>query len=168
MVDTQRAPQQIDAVQVIHSQHRRPLILILEKPKTLRFAGVFVTHKTDMYRHTVLREHSQHITLIKLRWKPSKVDVGCVFVIVVPGGLDWYAGGKFLLVKPFNFTHRTKGEIKKQLLVDAVWLCSPGDTHFMVLLVGRGWLKWKKLGGFVYCFVSIASSIHSFYTFVFF
>lgn len=37
----------------------------------------------------------------------------------------------------------------------------------MVLLVGRGWLKWKKLGGFVYCFVSIASSIHSFYTFVF-
>lgn len=87
MVHTDHASANRSTAEIVHGEVRAALVLVLQPPKTLALAGLMVACELEEDGLAVLRENSDDIALRELVGEAAKVDVGCVAVIDVPGGV---------------------------------------------------------------------------------
>ena len=94
MIHAQHAPKNRSSGEIIHSQIRTALVLILKKRETTALAGFLVPHEIDVHGFAVLREDGHHVAFGEIERKPADVEVGCVTVVGMPGCF----GGAFCLL----------------------------------------------------------------------
>lgn len=87
VIHTKHSAQDSRTTQIIHSQIAAPLVLVLQKGKAPALAGFLVACEIQVHWIAVLREDSQHITFAELEWQSTNVNVGCVAVVGMPGGV---------------------------------------------------------------------------------
>ena len=71
VVYSERPPQELEAVDVVHGQDGGPLVLVAEEPEPLALSRVVVPDQIDVDDLSVLREHGQEISLGQVVGHPA-------------------------------------------------------------------------------------------------
>lgn len=77
----------LDPIQIVHRQHRRPLVLVAYETEALLLAGRLVAHQIDVDNFAVLREYANDVALAEVVRQAANKDPGTVAILVVPGRL---------------------------------------------------------------------------------
>jgi len=87
MIHPQHPAQNRRPAQIVHRQIAAALVLVFQKSEPPALAGFFVAREVQVHGVAVLREEGQDVTFAELEGEAADVDVGCVAVVGVPGGV---------------------------------------------------------------------------------
>lgn len=129
MIHPQQAAQDLGTTQIVHSKITAPLILVLEEAKPFAFASLTVTDQVQMCRIAKLRKDCHHIAFGQIKRESANVDVGCVSVVGVPGGVGWRCSFEFSFVERLgcsNGVHLGLSWVEGRALDEGLWLLAVG------------------------------------------
>lgn len=87
VVHAQQSPGHLCAAEIVDSEIRALLVLVLEPPESLGLARLLVAHKLQEHGLAKLRKDGNYIALGELVGQAAKVDVCGIAVIGMPRGV---------------------------------------------------------------------------------